>query len=123
MFRRSLFSVIIMGKLKVNAGCAISGNGARFSYHRGGAKLLTLFNRKELITTFSMKQQAQIRQKLQANGIVYKCKAINRNSASPLSGSRARTGTLGQDINMAYEYIIYVSKQDYERAKGLVRQI
>lgn len=82
--------------------------------------MLTIFNRKELITTFSMKQQAQIRQRLQDNGIAYKCKAINRNSASPLSASRARTGTLGQDMDMAYEYVIYVCRQDYERAKGFV---
>jgi len=83
--------------------------------------MITIFNRKELIMTFSMKQQSEIRKTLQKNGIKYKCKVINRNSPSPCSSSRSRTGSLGQNLDRAYEYLFFVHKQDYKKAKNLVR--
>ncbi len=83
--------------------------------------MLTIFNRKELISTLSMKHQSEIRKELQVNGIKYKCKVINRNSASPFSSSRVRTGSLGQNMDIAYEYTFFVHKQDYERAKNLIQ--
>lgn len=83
--------------------------------------MLTIFNRKQLVSTFSMKQHSEIRNKLQANSIKYKCKVINRNSASPISSSRVRTGSLGQNMDMAYEYIFFVHKQDYSKAKDVIR--
>jgi hypothetical protein len=82
--------------------------------------MITIFNRKELVSTFSMKRQSEIRKELQRIGINYKCKVINRNSASPFSDSRVRTGSLGQNMDMAYEYIFYVCKQDYDRAKEAI---
>lgn len=82
--------------------------------------MITIFNRKELVSTFSMKRQSEIRNELQIKGINYKCKVINRNSASPFSDSRVRTGSLGQNMEMAYEYIFYVSKRDYDRAKEAI---
>lgn len=82
--------------------------------------MFTIFNRKELISTFSMKAQSDIRRKLQAKGIKYKCKVINRNSASPFSSARARTGTLGQNLDRTYEYIFFVYKKDYDRARRVV---
>lgn len=82
--------------------------------------MFTIFNRKELISTFSMKAQSEIRIKLQNRGIKYKCKVINRNSASPFSSSRARTGTLGQNLDCTYEYIFFVYKKDYDRARRVV---
>ncbi len=57
--------------------------------------MILTFNKKELVSTFSMKSQVEIRNALQAAGIDYKCKVINRNSASPFSDSRVRTGTFG----------------------------
>lgn len=85
--------------------------------------MILIFNKKELVSTFSMKVQSEIRKALQLAGIDYKCKVINRNSASPFSDSRVRTGTFGQNLNMAYEYIFYVHKQDYDRAKILVQSV
>lgn len=83
--------------------------------------MITLFNRKELIATFDMKKQGQVRALLQTNGIDYQVKVINRGSPSPFAaGTRARTGSFGQSMALSYEYKIYVKKADYERALSLL---
>ncbi len=84
--------------------------------------MITIFNRKELTVSFSMEKQSQIRDILRANNIEYSIKAINRKSPSPFSAaSRARTGTFGENLELSYEYIIYVQKQDYEKALHLIK--
>lgn len=86
--------------------------------------MITILNRKELTITFSMKIQSEIREILQTNHIEYTIKVINRKSPSPFSaGTRARTGTFGENLDLAYEYIIYVKKQDYEEASYLIRRV
>lgn len=83
--------------------------------------MITILNRKELINTFSMTKQSEIRSILKNNKIDYVIKTINRKSPSPFSaGSRARTGTFGENMDVMYEYIIYVKKQDYEQAYHLI---
>lgn len=83
--------------------------------------MITIFNRKELCITFDMKEQARVRDILAANKIDYIVKTINRMSPSPMAaGSRARTGTLGQNTDTMYEYKIYVHKTDYEEAYRLI---
>lgn len=82
--------------------------------------MFTIFNRKELMSTFSMKAQSEVRRKLQTKGIKYKCKVVNRNSASPFSSSRERTGSLGQNLDRTYEYVFFVYKKDYDRARHVV---
>lgn len=79
-----------------------------------------MFYKKELISTFSMKDQAEIKKLLEDNDIKYKCKVMNRNSASPFSSSRVRTGTLGQNMDLAYEYIFWVAPKDLEKAKSIL---
>lgn len=84
--------------------------------------MLTIFNRKELVSTFSAKRQAKARQLLDENKIDYSVKVINRRSASPMdAGSRARTGTLGEKLDAEYNYIIYVHKKDYEKAAYVIK--
>lgn len=83
--------------------------------------MITIFTRKELISTYDMKRQAEVRDLLAQNDIPYTIKVINRKSPSPFdAGSRARTGTLGENLQMEYEYIIYVKKTDYEKADAIV---
>lgn len=83
--------------------------------------MITLFNRKELRTTFDMKKQAEIRQKLEQNSIEYNIKVVNRKSSSPFAaGSRAHTGTFGESPELAYEYIIFVKKSDWEKATHMI---
>lgn len=80
--------------------------------------MITIFNRKELISTYEMKKQGEIRALLDAEGIDYSVRVINRNSPSPFAaGSRARTGTYGEKLELEYEYTIFVRRRDYENAR------
>ncbi len=84
--------------------------------------MITILNRKELIVTFSMERQAEIREILASKNVEYYVKVVNRKSPSPMAGgSRGRTGTFGENLNLAYEYIIYVKKSDYDQAAYLIR--
>ncbi|MBW4846288.1 MAG: hypothetical protein KZY87_11990 [Lachnospiraceae bacterium] len=83
--------------------------------------MITIFNRKELISTFDMQRQAKIRDLMVQYSIPYSIKVINRKSPSPFdAGSRARTGTFGENLQLEYEYIIYVKKIDYEKANAII---
>lgn len=82
--------------------------------------MITIFNRKELTTTFSMEQQAKVRNILSQNNIKYIVKTVNRTTSSVLGTTRSKTGTLGQNIKLSYEYIIYVHKNDYDKAKSII---
>lgn len=84
--------------------------------------MITVFNRKQLAVTFNMKQQAEIRSALSANKVDYLVKTVNWHSSSPFTSERARQGTLGEDLSVEYEYIFYVRKQDYERAKAVINK-
>ena len=53
--------------------------------------MLTIFNRKELITTMDMQRQANIRSVLSANGIAYTVRTENLQGSSAFGGrSRSR---------------------------------
>ena len=89
----------------------------------GVNKMLTIFKRQELIITYDLKRQSEIRDTLSQNGIKYYVKVINRKSPSPFTvGSRAKTGAFGEDLQLSYEYIIYVSKADYPKAKDIINR-
>ena len=79
--------------------------------------MISIFNRKELLATFDLKRKSNICDKLDGDNIDYHIKVINRNSPSAFSDGRGRVGTLGQNLELSYEYIIYVKKKDYERAR------
>ncbi len=83
--------------------------------------MITLFNRKELLTTFSCKRQIEVRASLEQHNINYTYKIINRNSPLLYGGTRLRTGTLGQNLEVTYQFIFYVHKQDYEKAKFVIK--
>lgn len=83
--------------------------------------MITVFNRKELIATFSMEEQARVRNLLHDHGIGYFVKTVNRSSSSPFAaGSRSRSGSFGNRLSDMYEYFVYVHKADYECAKALI---
>lgn len=88
--------------------------------------MIHVFNRKELAITFDMKKQTAIRDKLSACGIDYTVKAVNRTSPSSIpvrGGTRTYTGSLGTGVDKAYEYIIYVRKEDYEKARAVLCKV
>lgn len=79
--------------------------------------MLTIFNRKELTITYSMEQQAKIRDLLAVHKIDYRIKVVSRDGSS---GSRTRAGTLGQSMATIYEYIIFVRRKDYGIAQAII---
>lgn len=79
--------------------------------------MIHLFNRKELLTTSSMDRQAQVRDVLAANRIAYRVRV--RSNTGGLS--RSRTVMPGTGMEAMYQYYIYVKKEDYEKAKYLIR--
>lgn len=79
--------------------------------------MICLFNRKELLLTNHMEQQAKVQDILADNGIEYFVKT--RSKAGGLS--RSRTVLPGTRIEAMYQYYIYVKKEDYEKAKHLIR--
>lgn len=86
--------------------------------------MLTIFNRQGLSITYDMERQSEIRRLLAQNGIEYSVKAISRrNSFSFAAGDRARVGTFGENLQMAYKYVIYVYKSDYSKASAIINGI
>ena len=84
--------------------------------------MITLFNRKELLITYDMKLQSEVRTILRDHKIKYDVKVKNLLSPSPMHvGTRAHAGSLGMDLTKSYEYKIYVRKADYESALELIR--
>ena len=86
--------------------------------------MITIFNRKELFTTYSMEKQAALRQALADAGIDYTVQTMDRSSPSPFSaGSRGRMGTFGTPMERMLTYVIYVKKKDYEYAQYILRNL
>ena len=79
--------------------------------------MITIFNRKRLFSSFSVKAQASLREALAAHKIPYIVNAVN------IAGGfgRAAAGGAGLNLDYAYEYVIYVRKKDYQRAEDLLR--
>lgn len=88
---------------------------------RGKVKMITIFNRKELLITLDMKKQSEIREILSANNIEYVVKTTNLQSATVVGSQRAYTGNYGINQDYSYEYKIYVRKEDFDRASSLIR--
>ncbi|MFR3729823.1 hypothetical protein [Lacrimispora sp.] len=83
--------------------------------------MITIFNRKELLTTYDLKMQVKVRDLLDQYKIPYSLHVINRKSPSPIfPGSRARTGTFGENLSLEYQYRIFVKKVDYEKADAII---
>ena len=83
--------------------------------------MITIFTRRELLITFDMKRQSDVRDILSANGIKYAVKVTSRQNAAILGSSRARTGSFGMNTDLSYEYKIYVHKNDYDNAMRLIQ--
>lgn len=81
--------------------------------------MVTIFNRKELILTSSMDTRAKVKAVLSDNLIEYTIKT--KNLLANRGVSRGRTGTAFINLDAAYEYKVYVRKEDYERAVMLIR--
>lgn len=79
--------------------------------------MISIFNRKELMITYSMKRQAEIKSLLDKYYIDYWTKTKN---SSGYGRSYNSIGNVGQNMDLMYEYKIYVHKSDYEKAKAII---
>jgi hypothetical protein len=77
--------------------------------------MITIFNRQELLTTFSGQVQASVCGALAAEGIQY---TVRTPGAAGGNFDRSR-GFPG--IQQTVEYCIYVKKEDYERASAAMQ--
>lgn len=75
--------------------------------------MITIFNRKELISTFDISRQAKVRELLAVNQIPYNVRAKNRYSL--FASHRTNLNS-----NFDYEYTIFVKKSDFDRADYLI---
>lgn len=71
--------------------------------------MLTVLNRKELCITFSIEQQSKIRESLVQHHIPY--------TVNEITPSAPGLGTVDLDKECISQYIIYVHKDDFEKAK------
>lgn len=78
--------------------------------------MITVFNRRALPMTFSMDEQARMREQLSAAGIEHRIVTRNSVNRSPLSANRARYGSAGISTEYMYQHTIYVHAADYSRA-------
>lgn len=81
--------------------------------------MITIFNRKELLTTMDMEEQEKIRTILSNAAIDYKITTRSlRTSAFPDPHARLITPGMKQ----GYEYTFYVKNDDYDQASYLINQ-
>lgn len=82
--------------------------------------MITLLNRKELIITFDVNRLAEIRNILTKHDIDYYIKTVNRAGVLPMdAGIRGRMGRVWERQDLMCEYVVYVQKNDYEKAMHL----
>ena len=81
--------------------------------------MLTIFNRRELHMTYDMSDRVRVCDILRENGIDYRLKTTNTTSSA--IGGRRGGNTFGVNMDYAYEYKIYVHKNDYDRALHLIQ--
>lgn len=107
----------------------VLNNNEKFYNHekglaeRGKARdvMITIFNRKELILTYSMKTQADARMLLSQSKIPYK---ITTKSIGDTHSVRGHSGVpfgSGLSSDLLYEYRIFVHKNDYEKACAVLQ--
>lgn len=82
--------------------------------------MITFLNRKELLCTFDMQKQAEVRDILWKYDISYEVRVSDR--ADFFVGGRMTATDSTHEPEHQTEYIIYVKKEDYERALFLVQR-
>jgi len=79
--------------------------------------MITVLNRKDLITVASQEKLFRVREALSSAGIP--C-TVKLRGVAP-AAERARYGTAGIRQDDLYSYTIYVARTDYDRAAAAIR--
>lgn len=93
--------------------------------------MITIFNRKKIKSTFSIEKKTEIKQILSDNNIKYYVKTNHINRQSAFGTKCSTMGTFGQNMELAYgkkneliyEHIIYVHKNDFDKALSITNEI
>lgn len=81
-----------------------------------------LFQKAELLCTYSAQSYYQAIDILNANHIPYNSKVVSQHSSS-FGSTRGHTGTLGTNMDYQYLYYIYVHKKNLEKAEYFIRKV
>jgi len=84
--------------------------------------MIHMFNRRELLMSYDLRQVSDLRELLRANRIDYYVKVSSPRSAASIGAGRSRMCSFGHDLNME-RYTVYVHKTDWEYAKQLLRKL
>lgn len=84
--------------------------------------MITIFNRKEVITTYDVEEYANARDDLKEAGIEFKIRTKRTGYGSVSAG---KGGSIGRGISASQkhnglEYTIYVKEEDYHRAMHII---
>ena len=84
--------------------------------------MITVFNRREVYTTFDMKKFNEIRTCLEQAGIEYTYRTVSQNGSAGIApNNRSRMGSIGVNLQKDLEYLVYVKKSDYEKALQVLK--
>ena len=83
--------------------------------------MIHIFNRKELLMTYDLRQANDIREILRANRIDYHVKASYARSPFSSPAGRTRSAYFGPGSQQE-RFTVYVHKADYDRALYLLRE-
>ena len=82
--------------------------------------MIHIFNRRELLLSYDLRQVNDIREILRANRIDYSVKAFYSRSPFSSSAGRTRSAYFGPGSQQE-RFVVYVHKTDYDRAMYLLR--
>lgn len=86
--------------------------------------MLGFWNRAELLITYDLKRFCQVRDALQAAGIDYQYKTMNRTSPTLFAaGSRERAGDYAIRDDARLEYRLFVHRDNLEWAQTLLKEL
>lgn len=83
--------------------------------------MIALWNRKEVYNGYSNRAFNEIKEILNLNRIKYISSVVNRNNSKFFGPSRSYTGSFREKTEFIYTYYIYVHKDDFEKAKMLIK--
>ena len=84
--------------------------------------MIMFWNRKEVYMGFSSVKFYEVRQMLEAGGIKYSYNWVSNESSIGFNSRRSVTGSLGENLDYAITYYVYVHKKDYGLACGALRK-
>lgn len=84
--------------------------------------MITFWNRKEVLVTFSISTFNQACNVLAANNVKYVYRIFSPNTSTYFGIQRSRWGNSGEK-DLSSQYYIYVHEADYEQASFLINKI